>query len=166
MSTVKKHPYIKAAKDELDLEESITYLIYRITNALVHNFRRDLGPTKIPIQEWRVLSSLKSRGGQSTISELSTCTIIKQPVISRIITEMQENGLVQKSQNKDDQRITEVKLSNKGNKLFESILPVAIQHREHALANINRKDIVQLRNTLKQIQYNLGIKPIKSRYDK
>ena len=152
-------------KDDLYLEDSVTFLIYRINNALTHNFRGDLGPIKISNQEWSVLSSLKSRGGRSTISELSICATIKQPVISRIITEMQDNGLVQKSQNKNDLRVTEVKLSSKGNKLFDAILPIATRHRENALANIDEADIDHLRQTLKKIQDNLGIKPLAGRYN-
>lgn len=111
-----------------------------------------------------MLSSLKSRGGRSTISELAACTTIKQPVISRIITEMQENGLVQKSQNKKDLRITEVKLGGKGNKLFKSILPISARHKDVALAGIDEADLDQLRETLKRIQVNLGIKPLFVRY--
>ena len=78
---------------------------------------------------------------------------------SDIITEMQEDGLVQKAQRKNDLRITEVRLTRKGNGLFESLLPIALRHRKRALENIDQKEINQLRKTLKQIQYNLGIKP-------
>ena len=152
-------------KDDLYLEESVTFLIHRINNALNSRFRNDLGGVKISNQEWSVLSSLKSRGGRSTISELSVCTTIKQPVISRIITEMQENGLVHKAQNKNDLRITEVKLSSKGNKLFDSVLPVATRNRENALADIDETDIDHLRQTLKKIQLNLGITSLASRYN-
>ena len=147
-------------KDDLYLEDSVTFLMYRINNALTHNFRNDLGAIKISNQEWSVLSSLKSRGGFSTIGELSVSTTIKQPVISRIITEMQGNGFVQKSQNKNDQRITEVRLSRKGNKLFDAILPVATRNRDNALADIDGSDIDHLRQTLKKIQHNLGIKSL------
>lgn len=154
----------RLVKDKLLLEDSVTYLIFRINNALANNFRNDLGPVKISNQEWSVLSSLRSRGGRSTISELATCTTIKQPVISRIITEMQENGLVQKSQNKKDLRITEVKLSNKGNKLFNSILPVSEHHRQIALAGLDEAELEGLRQSLKKIQRNLGIKSLTTRY--
>ena len=160
MNSTKNHLDVDVKNIELNLEESITYLIYRISNALAHGLRDDLGPTKISIQQWRVLSSLKSRSGQSTISELSACTIIKQPIISRIITEMQEDGLVQKAQRKNDLRITEVRLTQKGNELYELLLPITLRHRKRALENIDQKEINQLRKTLKQIQYNLGIKSI------
>ena len=160
MKSIKKHIDTDVKDFDLNLEESITYLIYRISNALAHGLRDDLGPTKISIQQWRVLSSLKSRNGLSTISELSACTVIKQPIISRIITEMQENGLVQKTQRKDDLRITEVRLTRNGNKLFEALLPIALRHRQRALENIDKTEIDELRKSLKQIQYNLGIKPI------
>ena len=161
---IQKKTSERLVKDELMLEDSVTYLIFRINNALTNNFRNDLGPVKISNQEWSVLSSLKSRGGRSTISELAMCTTIKQPVISRIITEMQENGLVAKSQNKNDLRITEVKLSNKGTKLFNSILPVSEHHRNIALAGIDEAELENLRQTLKKIQLNLGIKPLATRY--
>ena len=162
---IQKKTSERLVKDDLLLEESVTYLIFRINNTLTNNFRNDLGPIKISNQEWSVLSSLKSRGGRSTISELAICTTIKQPVISRIITEMQENGLVQKSQNKKDLRITEVKLGSKGNKLFESILPISTRHKDIALAGIDEADLGQLRETLKRIQLNLGIKPLFTRYN-
>ena len=161
---IQKKTSERLVKDELMLEDSVTYLIFRINNALTNNFRNDLGPVKISNQEWSVLSSLKSRGGRSTISELAMCTTIKQPVISRIITEMQENGLVQKSQNKSDLRITEVKLSNKGTKLFNSILPISEHHRNIALGGIDGAELEDLRQTLKKIQLNLGIKPLTTRY--
>jgi len=161
---IQKKTRERLVKDELFLEESVTYLIFRINNTLTNNFRNDLGPVKISNQEWSVLSSLKSRGGRSTISELAKCTTIKQPVISRIITEMQENGLVQKSQNRNDLRITEVKLLSKGNKLFNSILPVSERHREIALAGVDETELEHLRQTLKKIQLNLGIKPSTTRY--
>ena len=73
---------------------------------------------------------------------------------------MQENGLVQKTQRKDDLRITEVRLTRNGNKLFEALLPIALRHRQRALENIDKTEIDELRKSLKQIQYNLGIKPI------
>lgn len=160
MSNHNKYRNKSTKNYELNLEESVPYLIYRITNALTSNIRDDLSPTNISIQEWRVLTSLKSRNGKSTISELSACTIIKQPIISRIITEMQENGFVQKATRKNDRRITDIMLTNKGNKLLESLMPILIRHREKALAHIDKNEIDKLRKMLKQIQYNLGIKPI------
>ncbi|MCY4155417.1 MAG: MarR family winged helix-turn-helix transcriptional regulator [Gammaproteobacteria bacterium] len=153
----------KLVKDELALEDSVTYLIFRINNVLNHNFRSDLGPVKVSNQEWSVLSSLKSRGGRSTISELAACTTIKQPVISRIVTEMQENGLVQKNQNAKDRRITQVKLMSKGNKLFKAILPTAERHRDIALTGVSATELGQARRILKKIQANLGIKPATER---
>ena len=153
----------KPVKDELALEDSVTYLIFRINNALNHNFRSDLGPVKVSNQEWSVLSSLKSRGGRSTISELAACTTIKQPVISRIVTEMQENGLVQKNRKAKDRRITQVKLMSKGNKLFKAILPTAERHRDIALAGVSKADLARTRETLKKIQANLGVKPVAAR---
>ena len=143
---------------DVNLEESVTYLIYRIDKALARDFSESLGHRDISAQQWRLLSSLKSRDGKSTISELSACTVMKQTIVSRLINDMQDNGFVEKAQRKDDLRITEVTLTAKGNELFESILPLALRHHDRALAYLNKKEIGQLTNALKQIQFNLGIR--------
>ena len=143
---------------DINLEESITYLIYRIDKALARDFSESLGHGDISTQQWRLLSSLKSRNGKSTISELSACTVMKQTIVSRLINDMQDNGFVEKAQRPDDLRITEVTLTAKGNELFESILPLALRHHDRALAYLNKKEIGQVTNALKQIQFNLGIR--------
>lgn len=157
---IQKKTAERTAKDDLNLENSVGYLIFRINNTIVQNFRNELGPVKISNQEWSVLCRLKSRGGRSTIGKLAASTTIKQPVISRIITEMRENGLVQKFQNKIDLRVTEVKLSAKGNRLFESILPVSKRNQQIALIDFEKVELDDLIKALKKIQDNLGIKSL------
>lgn len=148
----------------LDLENSIPYILFRLTNKLIQILRETLAHLdvgQLTIAEWRILSSLKSRNGTSTISDLVNCTVINQPVVSRIVKEMQERGLVEKFKQGEDQRVICVRLTNRGDTLCNAVIPHVRQSRGQLLASMSASDIDRLRKLLKQMQANLGIRPVR-----
>ena len=157
MRKTKKNISTTTKKSDISLEQSMPYILYRITDSMTQRFRNATGSLKITISEWRVLSSLDSRNGLATIGELAACTVIKQPIVSRIISELEERGLVAKTPGDMDQRVICVHITKEGEKLFESILPYAIQNRKLLIDGLNKKEIEQLKNILKKMQSNLDI---------
>jgi DNA-binding MarR family transcriptional regulator len=161
----KNSPKREPASSELDLESSIPYILFRLTNKLVQSLRETLAHLnigQITVAEWRILSSLKSRHGDSTINELVKCTIINQPVISRIVREMQERGLVKKYKQNQDRRVTRVRITKKGDELFNAIYPHLQRSRNQLVDSMSTDDVNQLRTLLKQMQANMGIRPVGS----
>jgi DNA-binding MarR family transcriptional regulator len=138
------------------LSDSIPYLIYRISNKANQNIQDRLRPAGITLSKWRLLSSLKSRG-DSTISELAACTVMKHAVVSRILTEMERAGLIQRRQSARDQRMVTISLTRKGLSLFDEAHEIAVRHQDEALRGFDRSDIAALRRLLRRIQNNLGI---------
>lgn len=144
----KKNPY--------SLDDSIPYLIYRISNKANQNIQGKLRPASFTLSKWRLLSSLKSRG-ICTITELAACTVMKHAVASRILTEMEREGLVSRRQSKADQRMVHIRLTRKGEAMFQQAHKIFVEHQEQALRGLSRSDITVLLRHLRKIQNNLGI---------
>lgn len=145
-----------------NLDDSIPYVVYRITNKLnqdIHNRLRSSGMT---LAKWRLLSSLKSHG-TCTVGELATCTVMRHPVVSRILTEMQNEGLVKRQPSSTDQRLVQVKLTKKGEQSFQAAFEVAEKHRQRALQGLSPTDAQTLLTLLRTIQNNIGIAPESSK---
>ncbi len=155
---IKKKKMTNSREKDIYVAQSITFLLYQITNALTHNFRDELGVEKITISEWRIVSCLNFAGGRISIGDLSSSTVIKQPIVSRIVTEMEQKDLVRKIQGSEDQRVIYVQLTKEGAALFESISPIAVQIRDRTLEGLSRHERKLMRKMLIQIQENLGIR--------
>lgn len=141
------------------LSDSIPYVMYRIVNKLNQNIherlRRSVG---ITLSTWRLLSSLKSRG-TCTVGELAACTVMRPAVVSRILTQMEKQGLVRRRQSKADHRVVQITLTHKGERLFQAAFTIAGQHRDDALRGLSASDTASLLAMLRTLQRNIGIEP-------
>lgn len=141
-----------------DLDDSIPYVIYRITNKLNQDIHERLRSSGITLSKWRLLSSLKSRG-TCTIGELATCTVMQHPVVSRILTEMENEGLVKRHSSSADHRLVHIRLTRKGEQSFGVAFEAAEKHRQRALEGFSPADTRMLLAMLRTIQDNIGIAP-------
>ena len=95
----KKHGPPKARKGRdmlatgLALDDFLPYVFNRVTNRLNLNLLEVLRPRGITVPRWRVLAVLGARDGRN-IGELSAFTIIEQPTLSRVVGQMERDGLV------------------------------------------------------------------------
>ena len=142
--------------EEFDLESSIPYLIYRITSRLNQDIHARLKPAGISLPRWRILASVKSRG-RSTVKELATCTVMKHAVVSKVLKEMQDDGLITRAPSVRDQRSVIVDLTPEGEAAFEQARKIANVHRDIALDDLSSDEVQTLLRLLKRIQRNLGI---------
>ncbi len=146
----------RSTKGPYSLDDSIPYMIYRISNKANQNIQEKLRPANITLSKWRLLSGLKSYG-VSTISELAARTVMQHAVVSRILTEMEQSGLIKRRQSSVDHRVVHVELTKKGEALFHQAQEIAAAHQERALQGLPRSDIATLVRLLRNIQQNLGI---------
>ncbi|QIB64545.1 MarR family winged helix-turn-helix transcriptional regulator [Kineobactrum salinum] len=148
MKTNKKNPYM--------LNGSIPYMIYRISNKANQNVNEKLSPAGFTLSKWRLLSSLKS-WGTCTIRDLASCTVMQHAVVSRILTEMEESGLVARKRSTVDQRQVEIRLTKKGDTLFQEAFDIANEHQIELLKGFTKTEINTLASLLGRIQKNIGI---------
>lgn len=143
---------------DLPMDDFLPYLLNRITNRLNLNLLEDLRPLKINVARWRVLAVLGSRDRRS-IGELAAYTVMDQSTLSRVIDQMERDGLVERQQSDADSRVVQVHLLDAGRQLFETILPKALIHMDHALESLSEGEKKALMGLLHKILDNVRASP-------
>jgi MarR family transcriptional regulator, organic hydroperoxide resistance regulator len=136
------------------LSSFVPYLLYRTTNQLNRRLRSRLRKEAINISRWRVLAVLRAYG-DLTLGEIVDLTVMEQPSVSRIVTQLDQDGLIRRKASSKDSRFVNVRLTAAGRKTFQSIYPAAIKHEEMALRSFSRKEIATLIDYLSRIQANI-----------
>jgi len=132
----------------------VPYLLYRITNQLNRKLRNRLRKADINISRWRVLAVLRAYG-QLTLGQIVDVTVMEQPSVSRIVAQLENEGLVRRKLGKKDSRFVLVNLTSAGEKAFHSIYPTAQMHQEKALRGFSPKEVDKLIDFLRRIQANI-----------
>jgi DNA-binding MarR family transcriptional regulator len=159
--------------ESYSLGESIPYQIHRLAATLTDSMRSRLRRRDINISQWRVLTILRSEGAM-TVGQLSVYAAMKQPVVSRILGEMEAAGFVARGGRSElnrrlpvarggragDQRVVLVSLTAAGNRLFNSLRPLDNAHRRKVATGFSAREIDTLRALLGRIERNFGIEPL------
>ena len=133
----------------------VPYLIYRITSHLNRRLRKRLKQSGINIARWRVLAVL-SDFDQLNIGQIVEHTLIEQPTVSRIVDQLEREGLALRESGSHDSRVVRVKLTAAGEKAFREIYPIATGHQELALRGFKPQEIKTLIAYLERIQNNIS----------
>jgi len=136
------------------LEDYLPYLLFRIVNRLALNLRSDLRPMKMTLARWRTLSVLSASDGRR-MGELAAHTVIEQAALSRVIDQMERDGLVARRIASDDNRVIRVYLTSAGRQMFEVIRPLELRHYSHAIEGMDQAELEQLSKLLHQFWENV-----------
>jgi DNA-binding MarR family transcriptional regulator len=136
------------------LEDYLPYLLFRIVNRLALNLRQDLRPMKMTMTRWRTLSVLSASDGRR-MGELAAHTVIEQAALSRVIDQMERDGLVTRKPAEEDSRVVRVYLTAAGRRMFEEIRPLELGHYAQAIAGMDAVDLEQLSELLHRFWENV-----------
>jgi DNA-binding MarR family transcriptional regulator len=139
-------------------EEFLPAYFHRITNLLNARLLERLRIYGMTVPRWRVLIGLIARDGR-TIGDLVDYTIIAQPALSRIIDQMERDGLVTRQTAEHDSRVVEVHLTPHGRKLYAKIAPVAARHAELTVKSLTAAQQKELVALLRIVTRNLTEAP-------
>lgn len=143
-----------AGRGDKWLQSFVPYLLYRITSQLNQRLRSRLRKEGINISRWRVLAVLRAYGNL-TLGRIVDLTAMEQPSVSRIVAQLEQEGLVRRKVSRRDSRFVNVSLTPSGEKAFQSIYPTADRHQEQALRGFSSKEIATLKEYLQRIQANV-----------
>src|SRR5580704_16808620 len=97
----------------LDLAEHLPHLINRVGSALVARFSADAqAGARLSVASWRVLAVLSNNGALRQ-TDLAEMTSIDTSTLSRLITRLVHDGLVQRTRSRKDSREVAVALTRK-----------------------------------------------------
>jgi DNA-binding MarR family transcriptional regulator len=103
---------------------------------------------------FRALEVLFEMDGQQ-IGDLAKAVVVRQPVLSRVVDQMEERALVRRRPDSRDSRITRVWLTPTGRKAFRAALPGAQQIVERALSWISPEERKLLGGLLRRMNREL-----------
>ena len=111
------------------IEDSLGYLVNRAARLMAHELADRLRPAGVGIGQWAVLLFLWARDG-TTQAELARVVAIEPPTLVRTIDRMVRDGLVTRSPDSNDGRITRIHLTDRGRALRDELVPEAVAVNE------------------------------------
>ena len=127
----------------------------RIVNRMNAQLLEVLRPMKLTNAHYRIVQLLYDEG-VLTVGELARRVVIPQPVLSRVLTQMETRNLVRRQANAADSRFKEIALTDHGRATYEDIWPRAKQILSDALADIDPAERKQLVKLLQKLDVATG----------
>ncbi|MBY0200339.1 MarR family transcriptional regulator [Priestia megaterium] len=134
----------------MHLDDLTGYLIHRTDVKLTNYFMRQLKPYGITPEQWGIISILDSQKG-TTQKELSQEIDKDHSTVVRMIHSMEKKGLVKKKFNEQDKRSHYLFLTEKGEEIKNTILPVVKDAHDFVTSNLTSEEVEQLKILLNKI---------------
>lgn len=138
-------------------EKSLGKITHQVSKGLgrklVHKFAQQ--NYHLNSSQWTVISYLSSHkeGIQKEISEFIG---VNKVMMKRILDSLEKEGYVKRIPVKSDKRQNKIRLTRKGEKLYETLTPFAEETLQEAYSGLSEQEINQCLNTLKKIQETLS----------
>ena len=145
--------------DVSDLERYLPYHFHLVTAGLSSRFLERLRPYGVTVQRWRVLMVIMTKGPRN-IGELVKLTLIPQSALSRLIDQMERDGLVKRHTLPSDTRGVEVRLTDHGREIYRQLTPAATKHAQSMISGFRDEEVKDLFDKLQRILENLDVTPV------
>jgi DNA-binding MarR family transcriptional regulator len=155
----------KASK--LDLFKFVPFRLNRlaaeVSAALSSEYQQRYG---LDIPEWRVLATLGFRNDACSAQYIAHCTRTHKSTISRAVTTLMKRQLVERVENKDDRREFALRMTHKGNALYEELIPRLLRREQAILSCLSAPERKDFARMLGAIEKGLGLVQTSKEADK
>ena len=142
------------SSDDLDLDKYFPFLINQVTAYTNRRLREAFKSKNITISRWRVLAILIALGPQK-IGELCALTCMEQPTVSRVVDQMERDGLVIRRLDSDDNRMVIVHMTPAGNSLCKRLLPTALEISDQLTHDFTASERAAALNIIRRLIKNI-----------
>mgnify|MGYP000400965216 CR=1 FL=1 len=133
------------------LPYQLAVLTSRVSKVLSTTYEDRFG---LSIPEWRVLVHV-SQCEKVSIREIHNCVNLEKPRVSRAVSKLVSNGLLDKTTNPHDQRLVEIKLTDEGLQVLQKIIPDALSFEANLLGSFSESDVTQLFELMERLHAEL-----------
>jgi len=126
-------------QDTLKLDYFIPYCFNKVTNKTNLTMADYLASLNFTVPQWRVLAILKGFG-ELSIGEITEHAVVRQSTLSRVVDQLERQGLVKRKPLAKNKRIVLVKLTKQGDKMFDKIYPAALSLHNLMVDALTKKD--------------------------
>ena len=127
-----------------------------IARRMQKNFRA--AGLEITIEQWSILYHLWKEDGLNQ-QQLCDKTFRDKPSITRLLHNLEKQGLVERKASSTDKRVNYIFLSATAKQLQEQTIEIANQTMDEALVGITKSEIETVKNVLQKVYDNLTPNP-------
>jgi DNA-binding MarR family transcriptional regulator len=129
-------------------------LAAEVSSALSSEYRERYG---LDIPEWRVLATLGFRNDACSAQYIAHCTRTHKSTISRAVTALMARQLVERVENADDRREFQLRMTRKGNALYQQLIPRLLRREQEILSCLSTEERKHFARVLGKIEKSLGL---------
>jgi DNA-binding MarR family transcriptional regulator len=142
----------------LDLFSFVPFRLNRlaaeVSTALSSEYRERYG---LDIPEWRVLATLGFRNDACSAQTIAHCTRTHKSTISRAVTALMQRQLVERVENQDDRREFRLRMTRKGQALYEELIPRLKCKEQEILSCLSAQERKEFAAALGKIEKHLDL---------
>jgi DNA-binding MarR family transcriptional regulator len=146
------------AKARLDLFRFVPFRLNRlaaeVSSALAVEYQERHG---LDIPAWRVIATLGFRNDACSAQFIAQCTRTHKSTISRAVTALLQEKLIERVENEADRREFRLQLTAKGRALYEDLFPQLLRREDEILACLSAQERKQLSTLLGKIEQSLDL---------
>ena len=129
-------------------------LAAEVSSALSSEYRERYG---LDIPEWRVLATLGFRNEPCSAQYIAHCTRTHKSTISRAVTALMTRQLVERVENEDDRREFQLRMTRKGQALYQKLIPRLLRREQEILSCLTAQERKDFARVLGKIENSLGL---------
>jgi DNA-binding MarR family transcriptional regulator len=145
-------------RSRLDLFKFVPFRLNRlaaeVSAALSSEYQARYG---LDIPEWRVLATLGFRNDACSAQYIAYCTRTHKSTISRAVTALMGRQLVERVENADDRREYRLRLTRKGETLYEELIPRLLRREQEILSCLSAQERREFAILLGKIEQSLDL---------
>jgi DNA-binding MarR family transcriptional regulator len=136
--------------DNYFARRSVGYLLKRAHMLMLDQLEPVIADSDITITQWVVMMHLRE-GLAVNASDLCTQLRHDSGALTRLIDQLEARGLVQRERSREDRRAVELRLTDAGLKILETLLPKVIDRINFALRDFSRAEADELNRLLSKL---------------
>ena len=95
---------------------------------------------ELDVPEWRVLVTVGPERG-CTAQQIAASTRMHKTRVSRAIAHLEQRGLIERASSSDDRRSMELLLTRTGRRMYQDLIPLALERERALLACLGKDDL-------------------------
>lgn len=134
----------------------IPYLLFQLDNRLRHSMLEHTRPLGITVLRYRVLAQLVDVNGVRIRDLVRECAV-EQSTMSRVVDQLERDGMVTRKSGSGDNRAVTVWITAKGCTTYEAAFPHALDAVKELTDDLSPEEIRQLIGLLQRMLDSTGI---------
>lgn len=143
----------ETSSEALRLDGFLPYRLSVLSNAVSRKiadmYERDYD---ISIWQWRIIAVLGEHDGL-TATEVANKTLMDKPAVSRAASSLIDRTLISRRSDNADRRKAELRLTAKGRKIYDAIIPRALAYERELLASLSPEEAGMLHGLLTRLAH-------------